>query len=251
MSSLFESTIPFGEPELMRASAFSQYLTELDAEAAESGSGTRLSSLSPSLLADLVRFESTRGGIDVLEVLAAGMRHAKRLTVHLQFDERVIPLTLFPQEGVVHCPVKLIDWPAGAQQPLRVMHVEPAILRPPGDAEPALVGELHLHQPLAPLLWALALQGTRSDLLTEIAGPAVYRVAPGLDVSGLPGNPALRAAVSRLRRQATPLRELAEWPGLDRERATRLLNALYLQAGLIISRSHPDGLAESWFGGSR
>ena len=251
MSSRFESTIPFGEPELMRASAFNHYLAELDTQATESGSGTRLSSLSPSLLADLVRFEKGRDPIDVLEVMAAAMRHARRLTVHLQFDERVIPLTLFPQEGLVHCPVNLCEWPAGALQPLRVMHVEPAILRPPGDPERALVGERDLHHALAPLLWALALQGTRSELLTEIAGPAVYRVAPGLDISALPGNATLRAAVNRLRRQTSPLRELAEWPGLDRDRAARLLNALYLQAGLMISRSHPDAIGESWFGGSR
>ena len=235
----------------MRASAFNHYLAELDTQATESGSGTRLSSLSPSLLADLLRFEKGRDPIDVLEVMAAAMRHARRLTVHLQFDERVIPLTLFPQEGLVHCPVNLCEWPAGALQPLRVMHVEPAILRPPGDPERALVGERDLHHALAPLLWALALQGTRSELLTEIAGPAVYRVAPGLDISALPGNATLRAAVNRLRRQTSPLRELAEWPGLDRDRAARLLNALYLQAGLMISRSHPDAVSEPWFGGSR
>ena len=36
---------------------------------------------------------------------------------------------------------------------------------------------------------------------------------------------------------------------MDRERAIRLLNALYLQAGLIVSRSHPDAISERWFGG--
>ena len=35
------------------------------------------------------------------------------------------------------------------------------------------------------------------------------------------------------------LRDLAEWPGFDRVRAARLLNGLYLQAGLIVSRTHP------------
>jgi hypothetical protein len=248
VSSLFDTTIPFGEPELMRASAFRQYLTELDTEAAESGAGTRLSSLSPSLLADLTRFERHKESIDVLEVVGAALRHAKRLTVHLQFNERVIPLTVFPNERLVHCPVNLCDWSASALQPLRVMHVEPAILRPPGDGLAALVGEVHLHQPLVPLLWTLALQGARSELLTEIAGPAVYRVAPGLDLSAMPDIPVLHAAIRHLRGQATSLRELAEWPGLDRELAVRLLNALYLQSGLMISRSHPAGLGESWFG---
>lgn len=250
MHSQFENTIPGGEPDLMRASAFGHYLHELDAEAVESGSGTRLASFSPSLLADLTRFENSVGGIDVLEVLAASLRHATRLTLHLQFDESVIPLTLFPQERVVHCPIDLCQWPAGALQLLRAMHVEPAVLRPPGDRESALVGELHLHQPLAPLLWALALQGPRNQLLAEIAGPAMYRVAPGLDISALPGNPALHAAVTRLRGRAISLRDLAEGPGLGRELATRLLNALYLQSGLMVSRSHPDAIGDSWFGGA-
>jgi hypothetical protein len=32
---------------------------------------------------------------------------------------------------------------------MRVLHVEPAVLRAPGDEQEALVGEPHLHQPLA------------------------------------------------------------------------------------------------------
>ena len=104
-------------------------------------------------------------------------------------------MTLFPQEGLAHCPVNLCEWPAGALQPLRVMHVEPAILRPPGDSEPALVGELQLHFPLAPLLWALALQGTRGELLTEIAGPAFYRAVLRIWIGDKPEQPGLKQAL--------------------------------------------------------
>ena len=46
-----------------------------------------------------------------------------------------------------------------------------------------------------------------------------------------------QALVARLRREATNLREMSTWPGFDRERASRLINALYLQAALIVSRS--------------
>jgi hypothetical protein len=38
---------------------------------------------------------------------------------------------------------------------------------------------------------------------------------------------------------------------MDEERAIRLLNALYLQAGLIVSRSHPDAINEKWFGSEK
>jgi len=130
---------------------------------------------------------------------------------------------------------------------LRVMHVEPALLRPPGDEQSALVGAEHMHHALAPLLWAMAVRGPRRELLPEIVGPAVYRVAPGLDAKALPATGALAAAVLRLKRQTATLRELSDWPGMDRERAIRLLNALYLQSGLIVSRSHPDAVRDGWF----
>ncbi len=122
---------------------------------------------------------------------------------------------------------------------LRVMHVEPAVLRPPGDPHRDLVGAPEMHHALEPLLWQLAMRGQRRGLLPEIAGPAVYRTAPGLDIDALPARGALMAAVRRLAREPVSLRELAAWPGLDRDRASRLLNALYLLAGLIVSRAHP------------
>jgi hypothetical protein len=121
-------------------------------------------------------------------------------------------------------------------------------LRPPGDAAQDLVGDHHLHHPLTPFLWALALRGPRRDLLPEIAGAAVYRVSPALDVDALPVTGLLRSAIDRLRRQAMSLPAVAAWPAFDRERAARLLNALYLQAGLIVSRSHPSAVRDNWFG---
>ena len=246
---MFEPTVPFGEPQLLRASAFRRYLEELEAEPTQGGISTRISSLSPSLRADLMRFEQHGGSTEVVEVLAACVRHSKRVTIHLQCDQRVVPLTVFPQERLVHCPMDMHEMIEKHLPRLRVMHVEPALLRPPGDMETALIGEGHLHHPLAPLLWELALRGLRGELLPEIAGAAVYRAAPGLDIAALRVRGAVLASIRRLKREAVNLRELSEWPGLDRERAARLLNALYLQAGLIVSRSHPDAINENWFGG--
>jgi hypothetical protein len=247
LSSMFEPTIPFGEPELMRASAYRLYLRELDDEAAKTGVSSRIASLSPSLRADLYRFEADGGSSEVLEVVAACVRHAKRVAIHLQWGEHVVPLTVFPEERLVHCPLTMDQLLGRPLTELRVMHVEPALLRPPGDEVSGLVGEERLHFPLAPLLWELAMRGGRGELLPEIAGPAVYRVTPGLQLGSLPqaASP-LIAAVYRLRREASTLSDIAEWPGLDRERATRLLNALYLQAGLMVSRSHPDAINEGW-----
>lgn len=244
---MFEPTIPFGEPELMRASAYQRYLDELQLDTAPGAISTRISQLSPSLQADLLRFGHDGGASEVVEVMAACVRHAKRVTIHLQCGARVVPLTVFAQERLVHCPMPIAELTATHLLELRVMHVEPAVLRPPGDADAALIGAGHLHHPLAPLLWELAMRGLRRELLPEIAGPAVYRVAPGLDIAALPASGAVLAALRRLARRAASLRELADWPGMNRERATRLLNALYLQSSLIVSRSHPDAVREGWF----
>jgi len=246
---MFEPTIPFGEPELMRASAFRSYLEELEADPSLGGISTRISSLSPSLQADLMRFEQDGGGSEAVEVMAACIRHGKRVTIHLQCGARVVPLTVFPQERLVHCPMGMTELVEEHLSRLRVMHAEPALLRPPGDPEKAMVGKDHFHYPLGPLLWNLAMRGLRNELLPEIAGAAVYRVAPGLEIRQLPVRGALLAAIVRMHAHAASLRELSDWPGLDRERAARLLNALYLQSGLIVSRSHPDAVRETWLPG--
>ena len=237
---MFDTTIPFGEPELMRASAFERYLRDLDGP--DSGGDTissRISQLSPTLRDDLLRFERSNGGSEAMEVVAACLRHAANLTIHLQCDERVVPLTVFAPERLIHCPVPIQDLVQRYLPQARVMHIEPATLRPPGHAQVSLVGADEMHHPIEPLLWQLAMRGQRRKLLPEIAGPAVYRIAPGLDVETLPARGALMAAVRRLAIEPVSLRELANWPGLDRDRASRLLNALYLRAGLIVSRAHP------------
>ena len=246
---LFETTIPLGEPELMRISGYEAYLQELEADAAGSGVSSRISSLGESLRADLYRFEADGRVSELIEVVAACVRHAQRVTIQLQLGDRVVPLTVFPGERLVHSPVPVDQLLAADPSLLRVLHVEPAVLRPPGDTEAALVGADHLHSALAPLLWELAMQGPRTELLPEIAGPAVYRVTPGLDLAPLSVADDLRPVIDQMRHATATLREIAEWPGMGRDRAVRLLNALYLQAGLMLSRSHPDAISDGWFGG--
>ncbi len=246
---LFDSTIPFGEPELLRASAFRGYLDGLDGDNPAGGPSSRVSGLSPSLQADLDRSFQDGAGSETLEALAACLRHSKDVTIHLECGAKVVPLTVFPRERLLHCPVDLEDLVARHLTQLQVMHIEPAMLRPPDDPERSLVGEAHLYHALGPLLWELAMRGSRRELLPEIAGPAVYRVSPDLDIRTLPASGALRATIDRLRRQTAHLGEIASWPAFDRERAARLLNALYLQSGLMISRSHPDAFKDSRFSG--
>ena len=56
---------------------------------------TRLAQLSPSLRADLQRFEHDGSASEAVEVVAACVRHAKRVMIHLQCGERVVPLTVY------------------------------------------------------------------------------------------------------------------------------------------------------------
>jgi hypothetical protein len=106
------------------------------------------------------------------------------------------------------------------------------------------VGRMEHYRPLKPLLWGLALNGPRSALLAEIGGHAAYRSTVSKE-----GRPfaagALGPAAERLRNESASLRDMAAWPGMSAERASRLLNALYLVGGLMVMRTHPAARDES------
>ena len=251
---MFDSTIPFGEPELMRASSFRHYLPRRNGDPAGAVVCPQLAALSPSLMADLGQGTTHEPRTEPLDVLAACVRHAQPVTVHLQCGERAVPLTLFPHERLLHCPVPIDLLLAQRRPELQVIHIEPALLAAPTEAAwrrgrpgPFAVADLCFH-PLGAILWDLAWQGGRRELLPEITGSAVYRVSYGLDLGDVAMSGTLLSAVYRLRREPCRLRDIATWPGFDRERAARLLNGLYLQSGLIVSRSHPDAVRESWLG---
>jgi hypothetical protein len=252
---IFQPTLPTETADLMQVSAFKRYIDQSTPDSDAGVTSTRLAALNPTLTMDLARFEqqgNPQPGMEVLEVVAAVVRHGRPLRLHLQHGSRVLPLTVFPAARQLHCP-----WPLSlllqANLPsLRVLHVEPAQLQPmdelPGlQAGPGKV-ECHFAS-LNPLLWELALRGSREALLPEIAGVAAYRVVPSADLDELVLAGSLASAVQRLRRETTHLREIASWPGFDTERAMRLLNALYLQAALIISRTHPAATNAGWVHG--
>lgn len=246
----FESTLPLGRPDLVRVSAFQRYLDEVAVAGEAAAASSPLSTLSPSLWQDLRRFEEAGRAAELLEVVAAALRHGHALTIHLQADARVLPLTPYPRERQFHCPLPLSELLALRLGALLVMHVEPAALGARGDRSHPLAGRREHFHPLLPLTWALALRGAREALLPEIAGPLAYRVAPGLDLRGLELPAVVQVAVRRLQAETVNLRRLADFPGFDRGRAMRLLNALYLQGGLIVSRSHPAANGAGWFGGA-
>ncbi len=231
---------------------------------------TQLASLSPSLLQDLMRFSPSLPGdasLDLLAVLAAAVRHSRAVRVLLAAHPRQIPtaLTLFPQVGLAHCTVPVTVLLAQPDTDWRVQRVEPATTparaasgaTPPGLASPThpstraeaaalRLADTHLYTPLPQLLWQMAALGARDTLLPELAGVAAYRVAPASDLRGLDMSPPWAAAVARLRHHTTNLRDIAAWPGMNPARAKRLLNGLYLQTALVVSRSHPAATNSDW-----
>jgi hypothetical protein len=245
---MFHSTLPQGAPDLMRASDFRRYLAEGGAIPRPSNTPSRLGDLPESLMQDLLRFEHQGRHGELLEVLAACVRHTQNLAIHVHWTDFVLTLSVFPTQRLAYASVPLEQVLSGGLSTLQVLQVERATLRPPGDSETALVGDPTLYHPLHPVLWTIALRGPRETLLPEISGQAAYRVAPGLLLNRLDMPNAMAASISHLRRQTCNLREICALPGMDRGRAIRLLNALYLQAGLIVSRTHPAATNEGWFG---
>lgn len=243
---LFQPTVPADAPDLMRVSAFQRYLESAHSQLGADTGSTRLTLLGPSLMQDLMRFEKEGRPTELLEVLAACVRHGRSLLIHLQTDDRVIALTVFPTDWLVHCQMPMAQFLESPLGELRVLHLEPPVMRAPGERQRTCLTDAASLSPLGPLLWELALRGGRGELLPEIAGNAAYRISPGMDLRALRLGGTLGSAVARLQRQTCSLREIELWPGFDRERAMRMLNGLYLQAGLMVSRTHPAATNENW-----
>ena len=162
-------------------------------------------------------------------------------------------MTLFPNERLYHSPRDITDVSLSGLSAMRLLTAEPPGVRPPGHWMHDRVAEAEHYRPLAPLLWKFALHGPRRALLADIAGTAAYRLVIGSDGERPHAPGALGSALDRLQRGSAPLREIAQWPGMSVERASRLLNGLYLVGCLLITRTHPGAREPKterggWFG---
>lgn len=244
----------FNDSTLWRISTFERVRQETGSSGFVRLAGPTL--LPTTLLDDLRRLDAVPADNDALEIIAACMRHRESALLCLQHDGLVWPVTLFPSERLYHSPRDLAHASISGIGELKVLTAEPPGVQPPGHWMHERVADAKHYHPLLPLLWMLALSGPRRTLLSDIAGHAAYRMVSGESGERLRAPGALGSAIERLQRESVSLREIALWPGMSTERASRLLNGLYLAGRLLVSRSH--GAARSsreagrgWFGWSR
>lgn len=241
----------FESSTLWRISSFERLQSD---EAQLRGAADRPTLLSSTMLSELGRLEhsGSRSGADVIDVLAACMRHRESALLYLRNGDHVWPVTLFPNEFLYHCPRDLLGTCGHALGEFTVLSVEPPGVRPPGHLMHDRVAAEARYRPLLPLLWTFALHGPRSELLPEIGGAAAYRVAPGFQLYSLTLPGASQRAFEALRVEAESLRAIAQRSGMNLHRARRLINALYLVSGLMVLRSHraarqEPGTEPVWF----
>jgi hypothetical protein len=196
--------------------------------------------LSPTLVAELNSLSPLGEFPDVIELMAACLRHREPLLIYFRCEGLIWPVTVFPAENLYHSPRNFLQAGDRALAALQTGIVEPPGVRPPGHWMFERVATKECYHPLAPALWALALRGPSRELISEVGGFAAYRALRAPASEGLPTPGALGAASAQLHRESAPLRQIARWPGMSLERAARLLNGLYLTSNLMISRTHPN-----------
>jgi hypothetical protein len=183
-------------------------------------------------------------GIDPLEVVATALRHREPALLCLGCEDLVWPVTIFPNEKLAHCPRDMSTLPHASFGSIKLLACEPPGVRPPGHWMHERVGQAELYRPLEPLLWLMALYGPRTTVLADIGGTAAYRAVYSHDQPRPPVSGIVASAMEHLRRESVPMRTLATWPGMNVERAARLLNGLYVTSGLLVTRAHPAARAE-------
>lgn len=212
--------------------------------------------ISTTLQADLYGMDQRGPERDPVEVVAACLRHRESALLYLEHEGLVWPATLFPQHMLYHSPRDMVAFCREGLDGLRLMMLEPPGVRPPGHWMHERVAFTDHYRPLGPLLWSLAILGPRRELLPEVGGTAAYRALKNPAQDGLPVPGAMASAIDRLRRESASLREIAGWPGMSIERASRLLNGMYLLSALMVTRSHPSARSQpsavrGFFGGLR
>lgn len=168
-----------------------------------------------------------------------------RLLLHLQAGERVVLMTVFPVEHLAYCPMPVRNSWSCRWADQEVMHVEPALLRPPGDRLQSMIGEPEHHAALGPAPWEPA-RGVRAASCCPrslarrrtASRRGRTRHAGAARAAGRRGGPA--SAIDQ------PARDGAAAGLRPRARAIRLPNGLYLQGRADGQPHRPGGHQRRW-----
>lgn len=241
----------FDDPELWRISDYERMRMNTGTSGYMKLEGPTV--LPTTLMAELHRLDERNAADDTLEVMAACMRQREAALLYLQHGDYVWPVTLFPVQMLYHSPREMAATTVERLDDLKLINIEPPGVRPPGHWMYERVGQAAHYRPLLQLLWLVALRGPRRELLAEVSGTAAYRAVKNPATENLTAPGALAPALQKLRREAASLRDIASWPGMSVERASRLINALYVAQCLMMTRTHPaardeQGLARRLFG---
>lgn len=196
-----------------------------DEGASESGV---LSTLSGSLRQDLHRFIDSAMQADLLPVIAASVRHVRPVAMLVGLAGRSSALVIDPRSQTFLCDTDLSSLAAPDLGSLRLERVDAGSQprAPHGTLRPG---------PLAELLWRVALYGSTDELLPEIGGRAMYRAATSMRLPGAILSPEHLRVLARLTGTPASLAELQDLVA-DGAQVRRVLNALYLQGSLIVTR---------------
>lgn len=221
---------PSGEDGVPTTLVFAETVP-LEAAAASDGRATEsgvLSTASGSLRQDLHRFTDSAMAADLLPAIAASVRHLRPIAMVVWLAGRSSALVIDPRNQAFLCDSDLLSLAAAELAVLRLERVDA------GSHPVATHGTLR-PGPLPELLWRVALYGSTDELLPEIGGRAMYRAATSMRLPGALLSPEHLRVLARL--SGTPA-SLAELQALlaDGAPVCRVLNALYLQGSLIVTR---------------
>jgi hypothetical protein len=239
----------FAASTMWRISAFERAREGAGDSTVNGAAGTSV--MPTTLFSTLRRLQADPHDNDLLSFVAACVRKRMPARLYIEHGPWLWTVSLFPEQQVYHSAQDIAAVSSlAALSKARLMNADTPTLRPPALHRMAEGGAAEKFLPINTLLGALALYGPRNTLLADIGGRAAYRLAPSGAESLPEAAGALAPAIQRLRRQAAPLRDISRWPGMSTERACRLLNAMYLTGGLMVTRAHPSARQEpgSWRG---
>lgn len=168
--------------------------------------------------------------IDLLRLVALCVRGGQDVQLTVDLDGKPNGLTIWPRNQLFGSDVDLLALSEAATQRLEVVS---GTLLIPGASDAHRVTHLGA---LRRLLWKFAMHGRHSGLLPEIGGTRAYRVVSSFDAGDLDLPPVYKSLLVHLR--ADPVRlEFLDSLSHRKGVAARLLNGLYLQSALIVSRT--------------